>query len=301
MMISRMNPYQKQKQRQHDTKTTTTTLFMSKQQKQEQPLKIDESSSFITTPIFLIVWILLILWSTSDIAPGQMNSESDINIIMEFIKNPVNPQNLNPLFIYISNVFAPLPILASCMIIPNSNRNSTGIKSSIPYVMLSTFIGFFALGPFLSIRQSNNDDEDNTIEPPPPYSWYTTNIIENKIGAWLLVLFYIYLPFGTNLISAISNNSDNGGLIPILQDYATLFQSSRLVHVSTLDLLLCYITITYYMIPIDYQLRNNNKNDDNDNGNVPAFIPVLAGLLPFLGTAIYCALRPPLTLPNENE
>lgn len=57
------------------------------------------------------------------------------------------------------------------------------------------------------------------LEQPPPYSWYTTNIIENKIFAWLIVLFYNYLPFGTNLVSATSNNNDNGGLISILQDY----------------------------------------------------------------------------------
>lgn len=50
-----------------------------------------------------------------------------------------------------------------------------------------------------------------------------------------------------------------------------------------------------------YILYNNQNDDDNDNNRVPFAIPLLAGLFPFVGTAIYCALSPPLILPNEKE
>lgn len=287
---------QHRQQQNNVQRSSNTGLYIFPNQKSTSDDKLiaadtATSTKFITAPIFVVAWIILVLWTLSDIAPGSLTSDADMMMLQEFVTNPIDPPNVNPLFILAFNLFGPLPLLLGNLIIPNSSRSYNGLRSSVPYIILSALIGFYGLAPFLAIRQSPNMN-DNKSER----SWYTNNVIENKLFSWFIVLFYCYLPFGTNFVSYAH---DVDSFVTIVQDFMTLFTTSRLVHASTLDLILCYMTLTYYLIPIDYQLRNGSENNMNPmNRNI---ITLFAGLFPFVGTAIYCALRPPIPSDTQEE
>jgi hypothetical protein len=153
----------------------------------------------------------------------------------------------------------------------------------------------------------NKSNNNNTIE----WSWYTKNIWENSIVQWLSLAFIIYLPFGCHTISAIQES----GWDTIWNDFLQLFTSSRFVTISCMDLFLLHMTCVS-LIPYDYAVRcnyinttsslgaslsvtttgssdiNQQQNSDAQQQQRGRQIAALAALIPYVGTALYIALRP---------
>jgi hypothetical protein len=131
-------------------------------------------------------------------------------------------------------------------------------------------------------------------------SWFTANVLENKIFGLLLVALVLSVPLTTGLVDALVSPS-----IPkdsLISEYRTAFESSKLVSVSTFDVG-CLTATAATLIPRDYQLRSRSSistttsDDDVDPEQAKQqgrFIALTTMLLPILGAALYIAWRPPL-------
>jgi hypothetical protein len=75
--------------------------------------------------------------------------------------------------------------------------------------------------------------------------------------------------------------------------FVDLVSSSKFASVSLADLSLM-LAVTVSATPRDYMLRNPEAEIDEARK-----VAALTALVPFIGSAVYCALRPPL--PQEED
>lgn len=125
-------------------------------------------------------------------------------------------------------------------------------------------------------------------------SWITKNVLENKIFNALIVALIVSVPVTCGFVDDWSTN----GLSAILTDYSTIFQTSKAVAISTVDLFTLTV-VAATVIPKDYALRaaTNPINDEDDITARGKKIAAATTLLPVLGAALYCVWRP--ALPKE--
>ena len=96
------------------------------------------------------------------------------------------------------------------------------------------------------------------------------------------------LPFVVGLVDAVAQDS-----AAAIQSYTDLFASSKLVSASSVDAIILNLAAAS-LIPRDLKLRQPDIEDSQAK-----FIGAATLLVPFLGPALYCALRP--ALPPKDE
>ena len=126
-------------------------------------------------------------------------------------------------------------------------------------------------------------------------SWFTANILENKIFSWSLVALILSCPITTGLGDAVMTSTEPNVWGQLIADYVSEFQTTKIVSASSVDLAILTVTAAT-LIPRDYQLRVSNDPDKLQQGKL---IGAATVLLPAVGAALYCALRPPL--PEEKS
>jgi hypothetical protein len=209
-------------------------------------------------------------------APGELNGPNDMQILTAILENPYHPA-INELFWMLFNVFLPMPLLLASVVLPQHSSSSK--LAAWPFLAGSVFVGFFAAGPYLSFRAPPVAKTDLSSQ-----TWFTRNVTENKLVNWSTAAITLALPFLTHVPEALA--ADAAGT---WQGFVDLLTTSRLACVSSCDLLLLYLSITALTVR-DYQLRNPGADVDEARK-----VALLAALFPFLGTALYCAKRPPLS------
>jgi hypothetical protein len=138
-------------------------------------------------------------------------------------------------------------------------------------------------GPYLSFRAPPRDEFI-----PSEASWFTKNVLENKLFGWGLVAGILFLPFYVGLVDAVATDASAA-----FQSYADLFASSKFVSTSSVDGAILNLAAAS-LIPRDLKLRQPDMEDSQAK-----LIGASTLLLPFLGAALYCALRP--GLPSEES
>ena len=359
------NDNQKNKRNNYDDDTAMTTTELS--------------NRYDTMNIFYgILWIgiVTLAFTHNPIVPnGDVVERYDAQLLQSILEHPTHPDRLNEIYFFIFNVFAIIPILLSCLLLPIHDMTTISIKSNTtvmnedtmvvnrkksfqsltttttattttadmplppqPFVMASAAIGYFAMGIYLAFRhvphpisfvptsssssllqpqrimkgrtrsmQQNENTKDGTFE----WSWYTKNLWENSLLQWFSVAFIIYLPFGCNTVAAIQTS----GWDYVWNDFTHLLSSSRFAAISCMDLFLLHITCVS-LIPYDYTVRrycaSNTDMKRNDSNNLSLErlsdiesrgkqIAALATFVPYLGTALYIALRPSLVAAMTKE
>lgn len=287
-----------------DVQASTSTLFAVSNKKIElrnskktNKNKIDTSSPPLTP---FVNWAPATAWASlvSFAVSCADSSEVDAALLSKILDNPVNP-GINELFLTLFNVFLPLPLILAALLLPQqqkdkvSNNNNSGSVAAEPFLIGSAFLGYFVIGPYLSLlyKPSNN----NVSKDPPDttdFSWFTTTILENKISAGGLLLLLLYLPVAAHLPDVPWN--------AVWSDFLELQQSSRLVAVSCADLMMLHITAAA-LIPADYALRINPKEQNNDDEKRGWKLAATALLLPFVGPASYLLWRPQLWTAQEQQ
>lgn len=112
-------------------------------------------------------------------------------------------------------------------------------------------------------------------------NWVTQNIFENKAFNWFQVALFFYFMVTYAIEPAFAESAS------VVTGFKELTTSSKFACVSSADLTLLTITAAA-VIPQDYKLRNPN------NESRALLIGASTLLLPVLGSALYCALRPNL-------
>lgn len=244
----------------------------------------EDIPSFSFNPIAGTAWLALVLWAFSNVAPGSLGSPEDAALLNNIIANPAHPAGMNELYYLVFNMFAVVPVWLACLLNPQGQPNK-GLPSA-PFLAAASGIGFFALGIFLTLRAPPRTQIDDDCE----ISWVTRNILENKLFAWSAVLFTLYLPIACNVFPAYQ--ADPVGLVRGFWEFCT---SSRFAAVSLVDIILLYASAVA-VTPRDYLLRNPEATPSQAQQ-----VALGTALLPFLGTALYCATRPALPIIRSKD
>jgi len=225
-------------------------------------------------------WLALL--SLLAFGPGELNGAQDNALLQAIIANPAAPEGVNPFYYGIFNVFVLIPIVLGCTLAPRTNDE--GMQAGTP-IFLSAFIAYFVMGPYLALRKTPKTE----FGVGDSLGWLTRNVWENKLFNWATVVFGFYALYA--------------GAAPGLNDPATNFQglldfitTSRFASVSIADLSLITLILTKEVTD-DYKIRCRGSN--SQNAKRAPFIGASTALLPVLGAAIYCALRPSLVADED--
>jgi hypothetical protein len=243
-------------------------------------LKEDETplSSLTLNGVHVAAWIALVAFAFVPFAPGAMGSDQDNAMLQAIIADPLNPAGVNAIFLVLFNLFGPMPVILASLLLP---QQTPGAKIPAgPFLIASSAIGYFAMGPYLALRAPPQTVQAN--------DWFTRNVAENKIVSWALVVLcgLIYAPLPAALMSTDS-----------LADFIQFLASSRFATISTLDLTILYIVATKAIYD-DYRLRAV-PDDDDTTAAAATKVALATAVVPYLGAAVYCALRPTLEQVDE--
>lgn len=247
----------------------------------------DEQPSRALNPLYFIPWVGFFAYAFL-FSPGDVMDTTDMAIIGSFLADPANAAGaINPLYFVVFNALGIMPLVLASLVLP---QGSKGGLWAAPFLVGSAAAGYGALGVYLSFRAPPVVVAKERAET----SWVTRNVFENKLFSWSVVALTASLLFTSGILSADLEGTVAG--------YVQLASTSKLVAVSSLDLAVltaCAATL----IPRDYLLRDaapsssSAASAEDERKGVIARANLLAAstlLLPLLGAALYCALRPPL-------
>lgn len=169
-------------------------------------------------------------------------------------------QGINPLVIALFNIMGVWPMIYACLLFVD------GRMQKVPawlFAAGSFAVGAFAILPYLALREPNQEFSG------------TKNILLKLLDSrWTGVVLSL------GAIALISY----GVLAGDWSDYARQFQSSRFIHVMSLDF--CLLCLLFPALLGDDMARRGIKNSQ---------VFWLVALIPLFGPLAYLCWRPPLT------
>lgn len=217
----------------------------------------------------MALWAALLVYAVL-LSPNQTPYRDQI-----FVKLLVGLSNddtfkVNQVFFSTFNVIGIYTFFLQCLLIPGG-RSGNKIPAW-PFVVVGYFLGSFALLPYFALWRPDPDlklppkkDELDGLSKLAMRGAETTIL---PLGALAASIYLVY-----NAATA-----DGATWVAFLG----LFDESRLVHVSTIDLMIL-AALTPFWMSNDAQLRGWKDRD--------TLIPILS-FLPVLGPALYLVLRP---------
>lgn len=226
-------------------------------------------------PPYAIAYVLFLSY-----AYLRSSSEPDgasMEILQKFFDNPTNPAGVNELFVTVFNLLGLYAAPIACLLLPGAGRQSL---PATPFVLGSMLGGYGALGIYAISRTPDPSPPPATSESDP--GWFTSNVLENKIFNWSVVLACASAYVTSGAFGALVADPAN-----LIGGYAEMMADSAIASVSSLDFAILTLTAASF-VPEDLSRRGYRGDVD------PAWIAASTMLLPGLGVALYCALRPSL-------
>ena len=197
-----------------------------------------------------------------------------MEILQQYIADPLNP-GFNELFITIFNLLGLYAAPLACLLMPGARGQRL---PAAPFLLGSMFGGYGVLGIYASTRSS-----DPTPIPKSELGWFTANILENKLFNYFILALVTSAYVTSGAAAAFISNPGE-----LIQGYRDLLaEGSALVSASSLDFLILTLSAASF-IPEDLSRRGYK------GGLAPELIALCTLLLPGVGVALYCALRPGL-------
>lgn len=235
----------------------------------------DDSPGFLSgikiNPPYAVAYVLFLGYAY--VRTGAEVEGASFEVLNQYIADPLNP-GFNELFITVFNLLGLYVAPIACLLMPGAKNQKL---PATPFILGSMFGGYGAVGPYAFTR---------TPDPSPvtraDLGWFTANVLENKLFNYFILAAFTsaYITSGA-LASFIS---DPGQLI---QGYGDMFSETAIVSASSMDFLILTISAASF-IPEDLSRRGYEGELD------PKVIAALTAVLPGVGVALYCALRPAL-------
>jgi hypothetical protein len=235
-----------------------------------------EELEISVNPFYGAAWLALIGFAFL-VAPGTLNGPDDAKMLETFITDPLNGGDYNRLWFVIWNYFTVVPAILASLMIPNVKPNQW--LSATPFVLGSAFFGYFALGPYMSLRDSTKVSPENNNGKE--FGFVTKNILDTRVFGAVLAALALEIPFTTGFADAFA--ADPSAVVSGFWDLAT---SSRFVSVAFTDIT---IMILLSSILIFEDLKNRRGGVEEASDKLVAASTLLA---PGLGAAVYLACRP---------
>mmetsp|Transcript_903 Transcript_903/g.2595 ORF Transcript_903/g.2595 Transcript_903/m.2595 type:complete len:307 (-) Transcript_903:346-1266(-) len=225
-------------------------------------------------PPFALAWVGFLAFAyarTVGEAPGASQE-----VLNQFLMDPIHP-GVNEIFAVVFNLLGLAPVVLASLIMPSARGQKL---PATPFLALSAAAGYTAVGPYMAFRQPAVD-----VAVKSDLGWFTANVLENKAFNWLVAGSAFSTLFVTGFAQAVL--TDPGQAV---HGYIDLLSDTAIASASSLDLVILSVTAAS-LVPEDLERRGMQ---DTGKANVIAASTLL---LPVVGGAIYCALRP--SLPEE--
>ena len=202
---------------------------------------------------FWLLWLGFVTYAFLLAPPDQPDT-------FELIKNLSTGQweGINPLVISLFNIMGVWPIIYSCLLFIDGKVQKI---PAWPFATASFGVGAFALLPYLALRETNTDvGSKNTF----------LSLLDSRLTG-------VALTIGTVVLVAYGLKDGNW------QDFMHQWQSSRFIHVMSLDF--CLLCLLFPALLRDDMARRGLKNSQ---------LFWLTALIPLFGPLIYLCVRPAL-------
>ncbi len=253
-----------------NSRATTTTIYASNLDTEEE-----SEGGFLAgvsiNPPYLVAYVTFLGFAFFK----SMTEEAGVSneILQQFLADPLNP-GCNELFVTIFNLLGLYFVPIACLLMPAAKNQKF---PATPFLLGSVFGGYGLLGPYAFTRTP-----DATVKTKADLGWVTANILENKIFNWFIVAAFTSAYITSGGVNALI--SDASGTI---DGYGKLFSDTAIASASSVDFLILTTSAASW-VPEDLARRNYK------GGLSPALIAASTALLPGVGVALYCALRPSL-------
>ncbi|CAB9500087.1 expressed unknown protein [Seminavis robusta] len=229
-------------------------------------------SSWAFNPLYASLWLGFLGFAAA--GPGDFFSPADTAMITSYIENPSDPGFAEG-FQLVFNYLGLLPIIIACTAVPQASQRGL---PPLPFLVASFGAGYAGVGPYLSFRAPPREEFI-----PSEAGWFTRNVLESKLLGWGVVAGALFLPIYVGFADALLTDASAA-----VQSYADLFSASKFVSASSMDLLILNI-VAATLIPRDLKLRLPDIDEQKAR-----LIGASTLLVPVVGAALYCALRPAL-------
>lgn len=249
---------------------TTTSVYASNLDTKEE-----SEGGFLAgvsiNPPYLVAYVIFLGFAFFKTMTEEAGASNEI--LLKFIADPLNP-GCNELFVTVFNLLGLYFVPIACLLMPAAKSQKF---PATPFLLGSMFGGYGLVGPYAFTRTP-----DATIKTKADLGWVTANILENKIFNWFIVAAFTSAYITSGGVNALL--SDASGTI---DGYGQLFSDTAIASASSVDFLILTLSAASW-IPEDLA-RRNYKGDLS-----PDLIAASTALLPGVGVALYCALRPSL-------
>ena len=223
----------------------------------------------VRAPLVLTGWALFSIYAFV-LSPGgdAVAQAADNELLKIMVSNPF-AGDVNPIFAGLFNALGLLPVINMSLLLPGGKDQKP--VPALPFVVGSFALGFFALGPYLGLREYRPGVSKAGVGG-------VAQFLETKAnGAFVSAS-------AVGLLAFVAAHWSAG----CWDDFLQLFSTSRFAHISSLDFTVLSLC-NYGTIAEDMRRRE-------------WFSPSKAAVftvLPLLGPALYLLLRP--SLPEDGD
>lgn len=221
----------------------------------------DETTSITPANVAsVLAWVALVTFAFG-FAPGEVGAPGDADLVSRLIANPTSPiaGGVSPIFALVFNLFVPVPAMLAALLLPTSRGQRL---PALPFVAASTFVGFFALGPYFALRSAPAplaDDEE------PPFGFF-----ETRAFGVIMAALTLSIPLSAQVLQVTDWPA-------ALADFGALASGSKLVSVSSADLSVLCVALAL-LVREDAGRRGSNLDPNvlcAASLLLPAFVPAL--------------------------
>ncbi|CAM9325133.1 unnamed protein product [Ectocarpus sp. 12 AP-2014] len=229
----------------------------------------DRDLTAVRRALLLAIWLPFTIYAFGPWSPGATGDPKDIELVTHLYDGPVMPETA--IFTAVFNALGFLPAITASMLVGGGSfAKGRQPVPAPPFVFGAFALGFFSLGPYLAVRNylpqaaGDEGEEMSTLE----------KVLTSKVLAVPLLALSAYVVF--SLVSALTDPE-------AISAFGELFWSSKLAHISTMDL--CVLS-TVIIDPIREDMRRR--------GVEPELAKVALFSVPLVGPAAWMLVRPPV-------
>ena len=213
--------------------------------------------------LYGVVWTVLTIYAFN-FAPGGGDAAAsiDLELAKKMITTPFDGTG-SAIFAAVFNSLGVLPAVYGALLLPGGKEQKI---PAIAFVSAMFAGGFFAIGPYLALRNYRTETTKGT-------RGRGSGAFESKLTGLLLTSFSLFLAYYAFF---------SGDFGTSLKQYSELFWTQRLVHVSTIDAIILSLFVAE---PMAEDMKR--RNFDGPSAAVFSTIPII-------GPSVYLLMRPPL-------
>mmetsp|Transcript_32306 Transcript_32306/g.66199 ORF Transcript_32306/g.66199 Transcript_32306/m.66199 type:complete len:346 (+) Transcript_32306:86-1123(+) len=252
-------------------KQSTGVIARAKINGESESEKPGSFEDLAINPPYAIAYVLFLGYAFMR-TMGEAEGAS-MEVLQGFFNDPLNP-GCNEIFTTIFNLLGLFFVPMACLLMPGAKGQKF---PATPFLAGAALGGYGVLGPYAITRKPMTDITKADL------GWFTANVLENKVFNYFIAAAFFSAYITSGLLDALLTKDVH----EIISGYLDLVSSTAIASASSMDFLILTVAGASF-VSEDVKRRNV---DDEKTANL---IGATTMLLPGIGLALYCALRPNL-------